>query len=174
MVVVSGQGVFAIGRYEVTNADFARYCAATGACPPPAGDPNLPVARIQVAQALAYAKWLGDVTGRRYRLPTEAEWEWAATVGGKDPLGEGNCRVMQGDKVIAGGAARSAASGESNEWGLVNTVGNVWEMTQSGGSLVLRGGSFDDEIRNCSPAARRAFGGPEGSVGFRLARELDK
>jgi non-specific serine/threonine protein kinase len=114
------------------------------------------------------------VTGRRYRLPTEAEWEWAATVGGQDPLGEGNCLSKRGDKIVAGGAARAVASGESNEWGLVNTVGNVWEMTSSGNALVLRGGSFDDEARNCSPTARRAFTAPEPSVGFRVARELDK
>jgi formylglycine-generating enzyme required for sulfatase activity/tRNA A-37 threonylcarbamoyl transferase component Bud32 len=64
-------GPFYIDETEVSNADFAEFCRATG-CTPPLGAPDLPVVRITVNQARAYAKWKGK------RLPTAQEWERAA------------------------------------------------------------------------------------------------
>jgi eukaryotic-like serine/threonine-protein kinase len=64
-------GPFYIDETEVSNADFAEFCRATG-CAAPTGAPDLPVVRVTIAQARAYAQWKGR------RLPTAQEWERAA------------------------------------------------------------------------------------------------
>lgn len=77
---------FEIGKYLVTNREYATFVAATGHRPPaswdgatpPQGKGNAPVARIEREDASAYTEWLSRETGRPYRLPTEAEWEKAA------------------------------------------------------------------------------------------------
>ena len=79
---------------------------------------------------------------------------------------------MQGDKVITT-APRQVNAGVMNAWGLVNTVGNVREIVDNGGSYAAVGGSYQDEPSDCDADARRAFGGPEEATGFRLVRELD-
>ena len=172
IVVVAGLGTFGITQMEIANLHYAMYCRATGACAAPNADHLLPATRVSVADAKGFAKWLSAQTGRRYRLPTEAEWKHAATQGGQDPLVEGYCRVMQGDKVITT-APRQVNAGVMNAWGLVNTVGNVREIVDNGGSYAAVGGSYQDEPSDCDADARRAFGGPEEATGFRLVRELD-
>ena len=64
-------GPFYIDETEVSNADFAEFCRATG-CAAPTGAPDLPVVRVTIAQARSYAQWKGR------RLPTAQEWERAA------------------------------------------------------------------------------------------------
>jgi eukaryotic-like serine/threonine-protein kinase len=64
-------GPFYIDETEVSNADYAEFCRATG-CAPPAGPGDLPVVQVTIAQARAYAHWKGR------RLPTAQEWERAA------------------------------------------------------------------------------------------------
>lgn len=172
IVVVAGLGTFGITQSEISNNDYARYCRASGQCVPPNGDPYVPVTRVSANDVRGFAQWISITTGRRYRLPNENEWRHAATVGGRDPLTEGYCRVTQGDRVISTGP-RQTTAGVMNDWGLVNTVGNVWELVDNGGSLVALGGSFQDEPRDCDAEARRAFSGADEATGFRLVRELD-
>jgi formylglycine-generating enzyme required for sulfatase activity len=102
---------FAIGRFPVTNREYAAFVEATGARPPrswpdgtlPEGRGNHPVVRIDHDEAEAYAAWLADATGGPYRLPTEAEWEKAAR--GPDgriyPWGNyfdpGRCNTLEGN-----------------------------------------------------------------------------
>lgn len=64
-------GPFYIDEAEVSNADYAQFCRATG-CAPPAGPGELPVVQVTIAQARSYARWKGR------RLPTAQEWERAA------------------------------------------------------------------------------------------------
>jgi formylglycine-generating enzyme required for sulfatase activity len=80
---------FEIGRYPVTNAEYAAFVAAAGHAAPPhwgGGRPpddlsDHPVVNVTWHDALAYVTWLSERTGRPYRLPTEAEWEKAARGG---------------------------------------------------------------------------------------------
>ena len=75
---------FGTGKYPVTNREYAGFLAATDRSPPPFwsdlqfSDPEQPVVGVSWDEANAYCRWLSDVLGETYRLPTEAEWERAA------------------------------------------------------------------------------------------------
>jgi len=130
-------GPFAIGRFEVTQAEFAAFVAATGHRPagrctarertePPTVDwrglpgfgPNHPAVCLGRGDGEAYAEWLSRRTGRRYRLPTAAEWEWAARAGAPDDR-----FFWWGDTIHADRAV--CAPDASSEY-LIEPVGSRW------------------------------------------------
>jgi len=184
MVVVPAGGAvaksFAIGKYEVSVGDWSKYCALSGKCKPVMDKSRHddPVTGVSLQQAQDYVKWLSERTGKTYRLPTTAEWEYAATVGGamtpdspefKDIKGQMNCRVTMGDKVLKGTGIADVKSGAQNKWGLKNFVGNVQELVVDGSGATARGGAYSDAISSCEiSTARPNAGGADGTTGFRV------
>lgn len=116
------QAPFALGRYEVTQAQW-RACEAVGACVKRASEaPNKPIGGITWAEATAYVEWLSLETGVRYRLPTEIEWEYAALLGEADFTG-GNAGHSAGPLAVG--------SFDADKNGLFDLIGNVWEWSSS-------------------------------------------
>jgi formylglycine-generating enzyme required for sulfatase activity len=130
---------FAIGACEVTSDEYDQFAKATNRELPNVGDwgrGRRPVINITWEDANAYAMWLSAQTGKRYRLPTEAEWEYAARAGTKteywwgDKLAKGNakcdgCGSQWDDKQTA-----PVGSFKPNSFGLHDTAGNVWEWVE--------------------------------------------
>ncbi len=137
---------------------------------------NYPVTDVSWEDAQAFCKELSAKTGRKYRLPTEAEWEYAAR-GGKNSKG----RKYSGSSLVENVAWSTENSDEyvhpvgrkvPNELGLYDMSGNVWEWCADsyreyrrdayssnaesyiGENRVLRGGSWDDAVRYCRVSAR--------------------
>ena len=128
---------FALSKYEVTFADYAEFARSTGTEPPPnrSGQGNRPVINVNWDKASEYASWLSARTGERYRLPTEAEWEYGARAGSttRYPWGE----KIDCDKAHIkscgnewGNGLAPVGSFAPNQFGLHDMHGNVQEMTQ--------------------------------------------
>lgn len=177
VVVPAGGGIarpFAIGKYEISVNDYNAYCRLSGQCPGVrASDGNLPVTGITLDQAKAYAKWLSERTGGAYRLPTDAEWVYAAEAQGQQPPKDHNCRVTMGGQVLKGQSAVAINVGKSNGWGLFNYIGNVQEWVNTGASYAARGGAFSDTMSQCDISLKRNHDGrADETTGFRLVLEL--
>ncbi len=130
---------FAIGRFEVTF-DQWEVCRTEGGCDKDPDDHKWgkgirPVVNINWTEAVAYAEWLTRKTGASYRLPTEAEWEYAARGGtgtqywwGDDPGSDNaNCRTCLPEIPHE---TFPVGSFKANPFGLYDVHGNVWEWVQ--------------------------------------------
>lgn len=179
---------FYLDRYEVTNAQYARYVLATGARAPggwrgrpmyPDGEGDFPVVGINQAEAEAYCRWVGK------RLPTEEEWEKAAR-------GEMGRRYPWGDRYEPGKAntweegRRKPVSvyeypDDVSVYKVHGLAGNVAEWTSSFVQLwtgevrvVIKGGSWTVDGREWDSSAQ-ALSPPYGyinHVGFRCAKSV--
>ncbi len=131
---------FAIGRYEVTFAEYDAFADAVGRAKPNDagwGRGNRPVVNITWYDANAYTQWLSEQTGQKYRLPTEAEWEYAARGGtiseywwseeiGVNQASCDGCGSEWDNKTTA-----PVGSFAANPFDLYDMVGNVGEWTCS-------------------------------------------
>jgi formylglycine-generating enzyme required for sulfatase activity len=143
---------YALGRFCVTASEFAAYTEATGfawADHLIRTEGRQPVTNLDRDQAQAYLNWLSAETGQRYRLPSEAEWEYAARAGSTTPYcfgdtlgcGEGNTGSFRLEGRQAQGWRRflpfcaplnqavDVGCYPANVWGLHDMHGNVWEYT---------------------------------------------
>jgi len=135
---VTVENHFAIGRYEVTFAEYDRFADATGRKKPNDEDwgrGHRPVINVSWYDAAAYAEWLSQETGHQYRLPTEVEWEYAARAGTMT-------QYWWGDQIELNLAHCNGCSQERkttapigsfapNPFGLYDMMGNVREWTCS-------------------------------------------
>ena len=133
------QKPFAVGRYEVTFEEYDKFAQATKRELPSdggGGRGRQPVINFSWQDAEEYAKWLSTQAGKRYRLPTEAEWEYAARGGTETVYWWGNemksgiancadCGSQWDNKVTA-----PVGSFPPNPFGLFDTAGNVWEWVE--------------------------------------------
>jgi formylglycine-generating enzyme required for sulfatase activity len=187
---------FAVGKYTVTFEEYDRFVEATrGNKPDDEGwvRGHRPVINVNWYDAVAYTEWLSEQTDRQYRLPTEAEWEYAARAGTRTRFHFGNnISTDQANYGQSRGKTVEVGQFPANAWGLHDVHGNVWEWTGSvydrdygGGELqhvsghdsgprVLRGGSWF-HVPGRLRAASRGWYLPTFRtcrVGFRLARTL--
>lgn len=139
-------GSFAIGQFEVTFEQWDA-CVAAGACRPIDNDEgwgraSRPVIHTRWDDAQAFVAWLSKRTGRHYRLPSEAEWEYAARAGTSTPFGLGE-RIEPSQANFAGGFTYNGShrgvdrqqtlpvgSFPPNAWGLHDLHGNALEWVQ--------------------------------------------
>jgi formylglycine-generating enzyme required for sulfatase activity len=195
---------FAIGRREVTFAQWDR-CVAAGGCkyspPDPAwGRGEAPVTNVSWDDAKEFVAWLAKTTGKPYRLPTEAEWEYAARGGSTLPYWWGKAigtgRAQCADCGVGEtGKPAAVSSFRPNAFGLYDTSGNAaewvadcWNPSYRGapndGSAwmggdcslhVLRGGSFADKAERVGSASRFRYDEDVRyyANGFRVARDVN-
>ncbi len=145
---------FAIGRYTVTAEQFERFRLATGWHRRRDliwARGKHPVMNVRLTDAMDFAAWLSSETGQRYRLPTEAEWEYAARAGSTSAFHFGDtasCREVHFNpsfpyeearqnrkwflpRCLPSSGALEVGSKAPNLWGLHEVHGNVWEFTLS-------------------------------------------
>ncbi|HRD97882.1 MAG TPA: formylglycine-generating enzyme family protein [Rubrivivax sp.] len=173
------------GRSDVVNEDFIKYNAH--------GD-DAPVVQVSWEDAQSFIAWLNRTDGGSWRLPSEAEWEYACRAGARHTYcGGNNVGEVAWYDNNSGGRQRPVAGKRSNAFGLHDMSGNVWEWVQdcwhdsyagapsdggawtsgcSAGGRVLRGGSWNISARYSRAANRIDLApGIRGYLfGFRLAR----
>ena len=157
---------------------------------------ELPVERVSWNQAQEFIQKLNVITGKKYRLPTEAEWEYAASTdpsGFKNNWSGTNLEKKLGDyawyDANSEGKTHPVKQRSANGWGLFDMTGNVWEWCSdwfgeytnnshdnptgplSGTTRVNRGGGCDDDAPYCRVSNRDDYNPEENipNVGFRIA-----
>lgn len=178
---------FYIGKTEVTQALWG---AVMGSNPSHFRGANLPVEQVSWNDCMEFCERLSRITGKNFRLPTEAEWEYAAIGGNKSRgytySGSNNLQSVGWYDGNSGDCTHPVGCKLDNELGLYDMSGNVWEWTSdlyssnydsyrnggsSGSYRVLRGGSYNNNATNCR-SAYRSYNSPTSrydSLGFRLA-----
>lgn len=202
--VVRFRKPFAIGRFETLHANW-QACLDAGGCTHKPDDhkwgtERKPVINISHDMVHGYAEWLTKTTGKKYRLPSEAEWEYAAKAGTKsnywfgDQVGENQVNCRKCGSPWSGIGNAPVGSFAPNPWGLYDMNGNAFEWVEDcwhetydgapkgpeawvGGKCqfrVIRGGSWYYYSRMSRAANRQKNPGAVKSywLSFRLVREL--
>lgn len=178
---------FHIGAYQVTNAQYEQFDPShrllrgkLGFAP----DDDDAVVFVSWHDANAFCQWLSEKEGKSYRLPTEAEWEYAARAGSETEYFFADDAAQIAEYAVfkdnAGGKTAKVGTKKANPWGLYDILGNVSEWTYDQydadfyktleGKVsenpvnvptklyphVVRGGSFESEVADLRSAARGA------------------
>ncbi|HPN38878.1 MAG TPA: SUMF1/EgtB/PvdO family nonheme iron enzyme [Melioribacteraceae bacterium] len=187
---------FKIAKYEVTQK---LWVAVMGSNPSLiTGDENRPVEQVNWNDVQQFITKLNQLTGKNYRLPTEAEWEYAARGGNQSQgytyAGSNDVNAVAWNPNNSGNVTHPVGTKSPNELGIYDMSGNVWEWCNdwygetyysispstnppgpsSGTFRVWRGGSCHSSNDNCR-SAYRSYGYPVsnyGYIGFRLALDL--
>jgi formylglycine-generating enzyme required for sulfatase activity/serine/threonine protein kinase len=163
---------FAIGKHEVTQGQWRAVMGGNPSGFPDCGD-DCPVERVSWHDAQDYIAKLNAKTGGRYRLPTEAEWEYACRAGGtQEYCGSGDPDAAAWHSGNSGGKTHPAGGKRANAWGLHDMSGNVWEWTCS----AYTAGGYDGSEKTCTndASARRATRGGSWNHGPRDVRSANR
>ncbi len=192
---------FAVGQYEVTFAEYDRFARATGRRLPydeSWGRSDRPVVNVSWSDANAYTRWLSEQTGKTYRLPSEAEWEYAARAGSttnhwwQDANENLHANCFNCGSEWDGARTAPVGSFVANEFGLYDVAGNVQEWTADcyNGSYngapvdgsawvqgecdmrVVRGGAYTSPLDSLRSAKRSQYSRDArlDNLGFRVVR----
>ncbi|MES2543839.1 MAG: SUMF1/EgtB/PvdO family nonheme iron enzyme [Bacteroidota bacterium] len=213
-------GTFLLSKYEVTVYQWTEYAKATGSRMPDKPlwgfKDSYPVNKITWQQAISFCNWLSKKDGYQpvysmsgpryvcnfkangYRLPTEAEWEYAAKGGRlsseKKFSGSDKADKVAWHKLNSNGTPHTVGTKVANELGIYDMSGNLWEWCwdwygtdyykraisnnpkgpEMGDKRVVRGGSWDSKLEYLRPANRISTF-PDKThefYGFRLARTI--
>jgi formylglycine-generating enzyme required for sulfatase activity len=192
---------FYMSKYEITVDEYRNFCSATGRNfgeEESWSKANHPAIYVSWNIATEYCKWLSSETNKKYRLPTEAEWEYAAA-GGKKSKGykySGNENIDQVawyQGSIPEDGTQPVGSLDPNELGIYDMSGNVWEWcldtyksdyysvsekenpkgAKTGNWKIVRGGSWADKASYARITYRQSNlpGNAGFNDGFRIVRE---
>ena len=194
---------FAMSQYEVTFAEYELFATANNKTMPNNktwDKATHPVIKVSWDDALEYTQWLSAQTNKKYRLPTESEWEYAARGqttssfwwGNLKGVGNAQCFDCGGD--LNPNKPAKIGSFKANKFGLFDILGNVYEWTRDcyhnnyknaptdgsvweGGDCsvrVARGGAFASPASSMRAANREKYKSNQGRdhIGIRLVREL--
>jgi len=183
---------FAMGRYLITVGEFRQFVEATkykteaetgdGAYVRKDGKwqtvkdanwhnpyfsqtDNHPVVCVSWNDAVAYAEWLSTQTGQQYRLPTEAEWEYAARAGTEtdywwgNEIGKNRANCYSSGSKWSSKSTSPVGSFEANPFGLYDTVGNAWEWCADNWHDNYEGAPSDGRIWKGGDESRRVLRG---------------
>lgn len=192
----------AMSKYLVTVEEYMLFAQATGVEMPEEKHVhlglNVPIRRLTWLSATAYCKWLSEREGKTFRLPTEAEWEYACRAGSYAKYCFGDDISELGDyawyKENSLKVTHDVGTKKANAWGLYDMHGNIWEwcsdryaenyetvpndgsahMVRSEKGMVLRGGAWSAKPDNLRSAVRINLGANSRNyfVGFRVVVEL--
>ncbi len=190
-------------KYEITFEEYDKFARNTKRTLPNDsgwGRGKQPVINISYEDAVAYAEWLSKKSGDYYRLPSEAEWEFAFR-GGSDPAvffngGENGLSLYGWFSVNSVESTHQIGNKMPNGWNIYDTVGNVWEWCQDiyqadlvgipndgkprqnkkSDERVVKGGSWNDSYQNLKQSNRLGFISSlkMNDTGFRLVMETRK
>lgn len=188
---------FYLGKYPVTQKQWEK---VMGSNPSHFKGDNLPVEQVSWDGVQKFIKKLAQMEGTdKYRLPSEAEWEYACRAGATTRYSFGDEESKLEEYAWysdnSGGKTHSVGQKKPNLWGLYDVYGNVWEWVQDEWwdtyniapldgsawqskysyrlSRIVRGGSWNYAARHCRSASRYRYSpGYRNNVGFRLLREI--
>lgn len=186
---------FALGRSEVTQQQWRDVMGSDPADLENAGCDNCPVGNVNWKETQEFLRKLSKKTGQTYRLPSEAEWEYACRAGGAHRFcGSDDIDSVAWYVLNSNGGAQQVADKLANAWGLFDMSGNLWEWTEdcwnpnymgapSDGSPwmrgdcnihVMRGGSWRNQPQYARSAGRGwgTWLDRFGFLGFRCVRTL--
>ena len=192
---------FAMSVHEISFGEYEQYCLSTKlSCPTqPWSGKDYPVVNITHSDSTLYVEWLSQMTGQTYRLPSEAEWEYAARAGTKTayPFGDEiliTDAVFSDQKTLSAPLPKSDSSINRNKFRLYHMVGNVrewvidtWYEGYSGAPVdgsarvdagvdqfVVRGGSYTNSAEALRSGAREQLSSADNYTGFRVLQELSE
>jgi Uncharacterized conserved protein len=168
---------FSIGKYEVTQEEWQ---AVMGSNPSQFRGPNLPIENVSWRDCVEFVRRLNFLTGKYFRLPTEAEWEFAARGGNQSQgfkyAGSDNLSVVAWYDKTSENKTHEVGQKTSNELGLYDMSGNVWEWCYDkygcyngsnsltnprgpsiGSDYVVRGGGWRNHAEHCRISRRMGY-----------------
>lgn len=187
---------FALARCPATFEEYGYFCEQTGRKRP--SDEGWdrgwrPVINVSWKDTQAYCAWLSQTTEQDYRLPSEAEWEYACRAGTTTPYAFGD-QITNKDANFLGSQTTEVGHYPANPWGLHDMHGNIWEWIEdcwnktyddapTDGSAwlqgdcstrIVRGGSWISPPELLRSAYRNWIRSefPTNYIGFRVARKL--